>query len=301
MSPDILTSSAVDLVIFTVVDAKSLSERLWYDSLVSLGQYISKSSSGLSLFVVTIPADQEKYPNLTRSRVLPGGYLYKDETLLESSRRIAQEKLGLDLSTRIRQLGTFDEPNRDPNGRVISFAYWGMVDFEHIRKYLGGREQIGLELVNSSHYMDVFEKEIGSLEQFDGVCRFGNRTMPSPSAFRGHRKTLTTNLPEGRILGLDHDDMVFYAWRKLRHAFSGRLDPFQFLGLNPLGSEFRLSELQDFTEVCRGERIQRDLFRRQMQSQETFLLETGKTDRSRAGKPAKLYSPIQMNKEDDNK
>ena len=301
MSPDILTSSAVDLVIFTVVDAKSLSERLWDDSLVSLGQYSSKSSSGLSLFVVTIPADQEKYPNLTRTRVLPGGYLYKDETLLESSRRIAKEKLGLDLSTRIRQLGTFDEPNRDPNGRVISFAYWGMVDFEHIRKYLGGREQIGLELVNSSHYMDVFEKEIGSLEQFDGVCRFGNRTMPSPSAFRGHRKTLTTNLPEGRILGLDHDDMVFYAWRKLRHAFSGRLDPFQFLGLNPLGSEFRLSELQDFTEVCRGERIQRDLFRRQMQSQETFLLETGKTDRSRAGKPAKLYSPIQINKEDDYK
>jgi ADP-ribose pyrophosphatase YjhB (NUDIX family) len=298
MSPDILTSSAVDLVIFTVVDAKSLSERLWDDSLVSQGQYSTKSSSGLSLFVVTIPADQEKYPNLVRSRVLPGGYLYKDETLLESSRRIAKEKLGLDLSTRIRQLGTFDEPNRDPNGRVISFAYWGMVDFEHIRKYLGGREQIGLELVNSSHYMDVFEKEVGSLEQFDGVCRFGNRTMPSPSAFRGHRKTLTTNLPEGRILGLDHDDMVFYAWRKLRHAFSGRLDPFQFLGLNPLGSEFRLSELQDFTEVCRGERIQRDLFRRQMQSQETFLLETGKTDRSRAGKPAKLYSPIQINKED---
>jgi hypothetical protein len=301
MSPDILTSSAVDLVIFTVVDAKSLSERLWDDSLVSLGQYSSKNSSGLSLFVVTIPADQEKYPNLARSRVLPGGYLYKDETLLESSRKIAKEKLGLDLSTRIRQLGTFDEPNRDPNGRVISFAYWGMVDFDHIRKYLGGREQIGLELVNSSHYMNVFEKEFGPLELFDGVSRFGNRTMPSPSAFRGHRKTLTTNLPEGRILGLDHDEMVFYAWRKLRHAFSGRLDPFQFLGLNPLGSEFRLSELQDFTEVCRGERIQRDLFRRQMQSQETFLLETGKTDRSRAGKPAKLYSPIQMNKEDDNK
>jgi len=70
MSPDIPTSSAVDLVIFTVVDAKSLSERLWDDSLVSQGQYSTKSSSGLSLFVVTIPADQEKYPNLARSRVL---------------------------------------------------------------------------------------------------------------------------------------------------------------------------------------------------------------------------------------
>ncbi len=297
MSSDILTSSAVDLVIFTVVDTQSLSERLWDDSLVSQGRYAAKSRSGLSLFVVTVPANEDSYPNLAGTRVLPGGYLYKDETLLESSRRIAKERLGLDLTTRIRQLGNFDEPNRDPNGRVISFAYWGMVDFEHIRKYLGGREQIGLELVNSSHYMDEFEKEIGSLEQFDGVCRFGNRLMPSPSAFRGHKKTLTADLPEGRILGLDHDDMVFYAWRKLRHAFDGRLDPFQFLGLNPLGQEFRLSELQDFTEVCRGERIQRDLFRRQMLSEQSFLLQTEKTDRSKAGKPAKLYSPIQFKSE----
>ena len=122
MSSDILTSSAVDLVIFTVVDAKSLSERLWDDSLVSQGQYAAKSSSGLSLFVVTVPANEENYPNLAGSRVLPGGYLYKDETLLKSSQRIAKERLGLDLTTRIRQLGTFDEPNRDPNGRVISFA-----------------------------------------------------------------------------------------------------------------------------------------------------------------------------------
>lgn len=302
MSSDILTSSAVDLVIFTVVDTQSLSERLWDDSLVSQGRYASKSRSGLSLFVVTVPANEDSYPNLAGTRVLPGGYLYKDETLLESSRRIAKERLGLDLTTRIRQLGTFDEPNRDPNGRVISFAYWGMVDFEHIRKYLGGREQIGLELVNSSHYMDEFEKEFGSLEQFDGVCRFGNRLMPSPSAFRGHKKTLTADLPEGRVLGLDHDDMVFYAWRKLRHAFDGRLDPFQFLGLNPLGQEFRLSELQDFTEVCRGERIQRDLFRRQMLSEQSFLLQTEKTDRSKAGKPAKLYTPMvtgKINSESD--
>ena len=293
MSSDILTSSAVDLVIFTVVDAKSLSERLWDDSLVSQGQYAAKSSSGLSLFVVTVPANEENYPNLAGTRVLPGGYLYKDETLIKSSQRIAKERLGLDLATRIRQLGTFDEPNRDPNGRVISFAYWGMVDFEHIRKFLGGRDQIGLELVNSPLYMDVFEKEMGPLERFDGVSRFGNRIMPSPSALRGHKKTLTTDLPGGRILGLDHDDVVFYAWRRLRHAFDGRLDPFQYLGLNPLGEEFRLSELQDFTEVCRGERIQRDLFRRQMLSAETFLHQTEKTDRSKAGKPAKLYRPIQ--------
>ena len=294
MTPDILTASAVDLVLFTVVDTQSLSESLWDDSLLSLGKYAEKPSSGYALFVVTVPANEETHPQLKNSRVLPGGYLNKDETLLESSRRIAKERLGITLRKRLWQVGIFDAIDRDPNGRVLSFAYWGMVEFNLLRKYLGGREQVGLELVNSVPYMEMFEKEHGPLETFDGVCRFGNRQMPSPSSFRGHVKTLAKDLPEGQILGLDHDEMVFFAWRKLRHAFDGRVDPFRYLGLNPLGDEFRLSELHDFTEVCRGERIQKDLFRRQMLSDDAFLFQTGRTDKSRAGKPAMLYSPLQM-------
>ncbi len=295
MTTDIFTSSAVDLVIFTVVDSDKLSKQLWDDSLVSFGPYRPKSPEGLSLFVVTLPADEALYPNLHGQRVLPGGYLGKDETLAEASRRIAKQRLGLSLNTKIRQLGTFDEPNRDPRGRVLSFAYWAMVDFVEIRKYLGGRDQIGLELVNSHHYMNTFAKENFPLYHYDGVCRFGNRTMPSPSALRGHAKTLTDHLPGGRILGLDHDQMVFYAWRALRHAFTGKLDPFRFLGLNPLGLEFRISELHEFTEICRGETIQRDYFKRQLLKNETYLLNTGKTDRSRPGKPTQLYKHINDN------
>ena len=294
MTPDIVTSSSVDLVLFTVVDAQSLSESLWDDSLVSLGNYAERPQSGYALFVVTVPANAEIYPHLKGQRVLPGGHLYKDETLLESSRRIVEERLGLTLRKRLWEVRTFDAIERDPNGRVISFAYWAMVEFNMLRKYLGGREQVGLELVNSIPYMEKFERDKGPLEMFDGVCRFGNRSMPSPSLFRGHLKTLSKDLPEGQILGLDHDEMVFFAWRKLRHAFDGRVDPFRYLGNNPLGGEFRLSELHEFTEVCRGERIQKDLFRRQMMSDDRFLRETGKTDKSRAGKPAMLYSPLPL-------
>lgn len=291
MTSDIQTINEVNLVIFTVIDAKSLSKSLWDDSLVSQGRYDFPTSSGLSLFVVTVPANPVRYPGLKGSRLLPGAYLLKDETLRKSSQRIAMEWLNTKLFG-LRQLMTFDEPTRDPSGRVISFPYWAMLDFEQIRKILGGRDQIGLELVNSPRYMQMFEKEIGPLEDYDGVSRFGNRQMPSPSSFRGHQKTLSKGLPDGQILGLDHDDIVFFAWRQLRHAFNSRLDPFRFLDLNPLGEEFRLSQLQDFTEVCRGERLQRDLFRRQMLSQDTFLKPANKTDRSKAGKPAMLYSPL---------
>ena len=289
MTTDIYSDKAIDLVIFTVANERTIREKVWEDNISP--DYVGKqNNAGLSLFVVTIPADEKIYPLARGQRVLPGGYLGKTESLESASRRIMQDRLGLTVKTKIRQLGIFDDPNRDPNDRVLSFAYWGMVNFEDIRKYLGGKEQIGLELVNSQHFMDLFEKENGSLGAFDGVSRFGNRTMPNASKKIGHYKTLTKDMPEGRILGLDHDDMVFYAWRQLRHAFDGRLDPFRYLGLNPLGDEFRLSDLQDFTETCRGERVQRDLFRRQMMSMDSFIMHSGKTDSSRPGKPANLYS-----------
>ena len=190
----------------------------------------------------------------------------------------------------MRQIGIFDQTDRIEGDRELSFAYWAMVNFEDIRRYLGGKEQIGLELVNSPAIMNQYDGKTGRLENYDGVCRFGYRDMPNVRTGVGHNKHLTKDLPSGRILGLDHDDMVFYAWRALRHAFDSRLDPFRYLGINPLGEAFRLSDLQEFTETCRGERIQRDLFRRQMLSDSSFVQPTQLTDKSRPGKPAILYS-----------
>ena len=289
MTTDIYSDKAIDLVIFTVVDEETIRSKVWDDELISPNYAGQKGSYGLSLFAVTVPADPALYPHAIGQRVLPGGYLGKSESLEQASHRIAQDRLGLSLKTKIRQLGIFDDPKRDPNDRVLSFAYWGMVNFEDIRKYLGGKERVGLELVCSQLFMDKFERENGSLDLFDGVSRFGNRKMPDAKRKVGHDKTLTSQTKSGRILGLDHDDMIFYAWRQLRHAFDGRLDPFRYLGINPLGEEFRLSDLQEFTEVCRGERVQRDAFRRMMLAETSYLSSTGRTDSKRPGKPANLY------------
>ena len=296
MTTDIISNSSVDLVIFTIVDETKLPTSLVEDGLVSFGPELPfrpdypRLGEGLSLFVMTMAAPNQELGGPLGKRVLPGGQLGVEETLLQASQRIARDRLGLKFMSRMRQLGTFDDPYRDPNGRVISFAYWAMADFDSLRKYLGGRDEIGLELVNSLEYMEYFEKHWGPLDQYDGACRFGFRTMPTPTGIRGHAKTTTKDMPSGRILGLDHDEMVFFAWRKLRHAFESRLDPIRFLGINPLGNEFRLSKLQEFREICRGEKIQRDYFKRMMLSQEKFINYTGKTDRSRPGKPAQLYT-----------
>ena len=302
MSTDNWTPGAVDLVIFTVADPANMPSLIWDKSLVSFGDSAPEAHSGLSLFVLTVaaPADLNEY--FPGRRILPGGHLQWDETLKEAWSRISLDRLGIDFSkirTKLRQLGTFDDPERDPRARTLSFAYWSIVNFEDVRKYLGGRDQVGLELVNSQHYMDLFIEKFGPLEKYDGVSRFGFRTMPSPSMKSGHKKTLTKDLPSGKILAQDHDDMVFYAWRALRHAFDARLDPFSYLGLNPISEEFRLSDLQELTEVCRGERVQRDLFRRSVTDLQ-FIQKSGNFDRSRPGKPATMYNAVSPDFESPN-
>jgi len=226
--------------------------------------------------------------------MLPGGAIGAGESLDQASRRLAWELIGIPHHTKLRQVGIFDDPDRNPNERVISFAYWGMVDFEYLRKFLGGRDRVGLELVSSMAHLRTVEDLAASLEIFDGISRFGGRQAISAQTGRTHDR-VPNPIVNGKILELDHDDMVFYAWRKLRHVFNGRMNPFSVLGFNPLTEAFPLSDMQQLAEVCRGERVKRDTFRRQMTSEDSFLRPVGKVDSTselkRPGKPANLYTP----------
>ena len=57
---------------------------------------------------------------------LPGGKMELSETLERAAKRELKEETGIkDVS--LRQLGIFDDPKRDPRGRVISVACLGFV------------------------------------------------------------------------------------------------------------------------------------------------------------------------------
>jgi ADP-ribose pyrophosphatase YjhB (NUDIX family) len=283
MTPDIYPRIAVDVVIFTVASEGELQTMIWDDTLLSPAEEFKNQENSLSLLVLSMGSVDSD------SRSLPGGFIEPTERISDAAKRVLRERIGLDLRVPLREVGTFDDPKRDSSQRTISFSYWAMADFEEVRKLLGGKDRVGLELVNSSGYMQRFERENGPLEKFDGVSRFGYRTMPKYSPTKRHEKHLPSQ--DGKqLLSLDHDTIVFYAWRKLRHAFTGKLDPFNYLGINPLGEAFRLSDLQEFQEVCRGEVVQRDLFRRNMINDESFIAQTNMRDSSRPGKPANLYT-----------
>ena len=78
----------------------------------------------------------------------------------------------------------------------------------------------------------------------------------------------------------------------MRHGFEGQLDPIRFLGVDPLPSEFSLSDLREVFDVSRGERVQPDAFRRAVLRDDSLIEPVGRTsDPSMQGreKPASLF------------
>ncbi|MCX7045132.1 MAG: NUDIX hydrolase [Candidatus Sumerlaeota bacterium] len=55
---------------------------------------------------------------------LPGGFMEMDEPLEQTARRELKEETGLD-SAPLHFINLYDDPGRDPRGRVITAAYWG--------------------------------------------------------------------------------------------------------------------------------------------------------------------------------
>ncbi|MEM9333388.1 MAG: NUDIX domain-containing protein [Pseudomonadota bacterium] len=60
---------------------------------------------------------------------LPGGFVHEREALQTTARRILSAKASLS-EAHLEQLATFGAPERDPRGRVISIAYFAILDVD---------------------------------------------------------------------------------------------------------------------------------------------------------------------------
>lgn len=60
---------------------------------------------------------------------LPGGFMEHDEKVIQAAQRELKEETALQLpKDDFEFVGYFDKPNRDPRGRVISFAFKILID-----------------------------------------------------------------------------------------------------------------------------------------------------------------------------
>jgi len=71
------------------------------------------------------------YPPFEGKWAIPGGFVRENESLDDAARRELQEETDVK-DVFIEQLYTFGQPHRDPRGRVISVAYYALVNLhEH--------------------------------------------------------------------------------------------------------------------------------------------------------------------------
>ena len=279
---------SVSVSVFTCFDDMNPA----HPAAVNLQQGVSTSDAlGMGLWVLTRKTNEDSagQSETTGKRVVPASLVRSDEALRDTARRIITEELGIDVSYKVHQNRIFDDVEPGNAERVITISLWLFVHIDVIAPLLGGKDQVGLELVSSSAFLEHWDATTG-LDTFDGVSRFGLRTAQDQSA--PHRKQFAKEIWGETILDGRCDEIVFYAWRELRYGFTGRFDPFRFIGSQALDRAFRLSELRELYETVRGHKIQPDQFRRMVTGSNGFLEETGIHDasRSRPGKPAALFT-----------
>lgn len=69
---------------------------------------------------------KRKYEPFKGNWAIPGGFVLNNEPLETAVERELHEETGIKINY-LEQLYTFGKPNRDPRGRVVSVAYFGLV------------------------------------------------------------------------------------------------------------------------------------------------------------------------------
>jgi len=90
---------------------------------------------GGTLKVLLVRRQQTPY---RRAWALPGGMVGPEESVDDAALRELQEETTIG-NIYLEQLYTFGDPNRDPRGRVVTVAYYALVNWQQFQLRAGGR------------------------------------------------------------------------------------------------------------------------------------------------------------------
>lgn len=204
--------------------------------------------------VWTLVGQRREHPARNRW-ALPGGFVRIDESLDEAAHRVLRDKAGLaDVFT--EQLFTFGAPDRDPRTRVISVAYYALVEPAVLDAAVAAADDDRLRV---GCVVAAWAGEEGGPA---AVLDAGDRPLP---------------------LAFDHGAIVGAALKRIR----GKLD-YAPLGFELLPPEFSLRDLRLVHEAILGRPLNKDSFRRRIQDR-GLVVATGRHADGVGHRPPELY------------
>ena len=203
----------------------------------------------------TLLVQRGEHPDMGKW-ALPGTFVGIDEDLEECAFRVLRDKVSQEVFKReiyLEQLYTFGETDRDPRTRVITVAYYALVDQARFDEAVAEGNAV------------IAQLEIGWEGETGGpveAVNIGDDPME---------------------LAFDHGSILGMAVKRIR----GKLN-YTPIGFQLLPEAFTLRQLQDIHETILGRPLNKDSFRRRMLA--TELLETtGRQEKDTAYRPAELY------------
>ena len=189
---------------------------------------------------------------------LPGGFVHMDESLDEAAARVLLAKTGLK-QVFLEQLFTFGSPQRDPRTRVISVAYYALVD--------------------PMRFKDI---------AVPGEDALLARILPSKAS---QHLSVTLKGPDNKALELafDHGEILATTLQRIR----GKMD-YTPIGFELLPKAFTLFQLQKVHEIVLDRKLNKDSFRRKMLASGQ-LEATGEIQQDVDHRPASLYRFLSKN------
>lgn len=88
---------------------------------------------------------KRKHPPYKGCWALPGGFVNEDEQVLAAAKRELAEETGLE-QVKIKPMGFFDTPGRDPRGWTVSVVHLGLVSASKLKTLRAGDDaaEVGL-------------------------------------------------------------------------------------------------------------------------------------------------------------
>lgn len=199
---------------------------------------------------------------------LPGGFVRMEESLDAAAARVLQTKVGV-TGIFLEQLYTFGQPDRDPRTRVITVAYYALVDAARLPALAA----------DAAH---------------SGVPNFPSPSSRLPKLYLATLRVPWTGEQGGPVeaqsddggtlpLAFDHADILGLVVQRLR----GKLN-YAPLGFELLPREFTLRQLQTIHETILGRSLNKDSFRRRLLAS-GLIAPTGKLEEGVGHRPAELY------------